>query len=188
MKLAPIARIACMAWIAPLAACSLFRSDEKVVPLLDAADPSILHRPFTAEEIRAGMPVGTEIRLRMSQGEQVQTVLWEITGSDPVTLEMRTTPLDAAGAPAGPPSVAKTPFAELVKHATFPAGRSTREEANVGTALGSFDCWIYTVREDNGSSTRYVFAKSLAGPPIYMSNEKDGEVLSEMEQLTRETR
>ena len=49
---------------------------------LDANDPTILKRPFTAEEIRAEMIEGFEVVVRRSYPEDIRLERWTVVAAD----------------------------------------------------------------------------------------------------------
>ncbi|MCP4664284.1 MAG: hypothetical protein GY856_53550 [bacterium] len=155
-------------------------------PALDPEDPTLLRRPFTAEEIRAEWIQGLTLKIRRSSpgGEIVER--WTVVAADAEGVDIEYATLDADGDVVSEPAVRRSGWLELRDHASFKADRSTREETTRGTSLGELQGWLYTVRdEETGTVTEFFFAKSLPGAPVEMRILKDGEPFMELVQLER---
>ncbi|HYU15850.1 MAG TPA: hypothetical protein VEL05_07260 [Candidatus Acidoferrum sp.] len=157
-----------------------------------AAEPGIAPRPFTAEQIRAAMPVGTEIRFRVEESGKPVTILqWRVTAADEATMTMTARMLGEDGAVLAEEPATPTRWDELVGHATFPADRTTRTQGTVDLPAGRFDTIDYTVSETQGASktvSAFHFARSLPGPPVLIVVEKDGTEVRRMTLLSRTPR
>lgn len=192
--------LGCLLLIAVLAGCGAgseypeaVKSDEADTigtTLTDPDDPSILRRPFTADQIRDNWVPGREIDIvrRTPDGETVYR--WTVVSADEQYAEIRYEILDEQGQVTEEPEVERTAWTELRDHATFPAATATLEQTTRETSLGTLEGWLYTVPDEDGSTVRtYFFAKSLPGAPVYFSvrakEESGGELLMEMEQIAR---
>jgi hypothetical protein len=156
-------------------------------PQLDAEDSTILHRPFTADEIRGEWTQGLVLTLlfKSPQGEERQR--WTVVSADTEGCDIEYASLDAEGEVSGEPSVGHATWIELRNHATFKADLATRQDVTRKTDLGELAGWLYTVRDpEAGSVTEYFFASSLPGAPVYLRVRKDGKTVSEMTQLKRQ--
>lgn len=155
-------------------------------PPLDAEDPTILKRPFTADEIRGEWTVGLQLVMLQTTPDGEQKQRWTVVRADDEGCEIEFAMLDDHGKVAGEPTVERTGWVELRDHATFKADVSTREDVTRETPLGTLDGWLYTVRDDEaGTVTEYFFAKSLPGAPVHMRIQKDGATILEMTQVDR---
>lgn len=154
-----------------------------------AAEPAFIAPPFTAEQIRAGLPAGTVIRLRIAKsGEPVTIEEWTFTAADEkgctihtiVFADDGTTQVEDQGS-------ATSTWAELESHAHFPAALTTRTDGHLDMQAGTFDTWHFEVRsaEPNGPIKRMHFAKNLPGPPILMEIVQGDTVLLEMQVVSR---
>lgn len=126
-----------------------------------AGEPDLAPRPFTAEQIRDGMPVGTELRYRLEE-----------TGKPTTIMVMKVTAATRAPAPSPRPPRATT--------------RVTK--ATVDTPAGSVPSVDYEVRSiiDGAEAvTLYRFAASLPGPPVVLTREQGGAVVSRMTLIAR---
>lgn len=152
----------------------------------DVADAEILPRPFTAEQIRDEWVVGFNLTmLRNTQGTE-ETQRWTVVAADDDSLDIEYMTLDPHGHSVGDPTVRRSTWVELRDHATFPAAGGTREDVTRDTALGTLDCWLYTVRdEERKTVTEFYFAKDLPGAPVYMRASGEGEVVMELTQIER---
>jgi hypothetical protein len=156
-----------------------------------APSPEIAAPPFSAEQIRQAMPVGTRIVLRIA-----------VAGQAPLLEEMTVTAADESGCTiqsrklaedggllqdAGPSTVT---WAGLESHAHFPASATSRSDSKVTVPAGSFDTWLYVVRssQPDGEERRMHFARALPGPPISMEVVRGGAPTMTMTLVSREPR
>ena len=161
-------------------------TDTSRAPLLDADDPTLLVRPFSAEEIRREWTAGLtlDLRRRTPEGEELER--WIVVSADAEGADIGYVALDADGAPIGEQRVERAGWIELRDHASFPAEHATREEAKRETALGPLDGWIYTVRDEpSGTVSEFFFAASLPGAPVEMRMTRGDELLLELAQIAR---
>lgn len=155
---------------------------EAVEPPLDADDPTILRRPFTAEEIRDEWVEGFTLKIsqRTAGAEQLQR--WRVVAADAEGVDIEYATLDPMGNVVDQPAVNRATWIELRDHASFKADRATRED----TTSGELEGWLYRVRDDDaGTVTEYFFARPLPGAPVWMRVTKDGQPVMEMRQLER---
>ena len=137
-----------------------------------APPDAIAPRPFTIDELRAGLPAGTKIRLRIRKaGEPDREERWSFTEADAEGCVIASTVYDATGQLVEDQGAARASWAELNEHATFPAARTVREASSIDVPAGHFDTWLYTVvgtPEEGGTDfvKRYSFARNLPGPPV----------------------
>jgi hypothetical protein len=142
-----------------------------------------LPTPFTADQVRDGMPVGTELRFRLEAVGKPDTVSeWSVRGNsaDAATIAFRD--LSAEGTPAEWVERSST-WTELQAHASFAPGTATRERGTFDTAAGRFEGWRYEVRStDEGLVVveTYEFADALPGPPVRMTTRRGGEQVQAM--------
>lgn len=151
--------------------------------------PEILPPPFSAAEIRDGMPLGTVIRYELSPGE-VAKMQWTVTAADEAGCTIQTVLIDADGQPVGEPTTRDHTWDALESHAHFPPG-TTRERTLVKVPAGSFAGWTYKVTdttEDGAPVIRtYHFADALPGAPVRVLETGEGnEVLHRMALLSHE--
>ncbi len=136
----------------------------------NTAAPAIAPRPFTAEQIRAAMPAGTEIRFRVEESGKAPVVLhWRVTAADEATMTLVSRILGEDGAVIAEEPAQSSRWQELVEHATFPAARTARSEGSVEVPAGRFDTIDYVVTDEkDGSKTvsTFRFARQLPGPPV----------------------
>jgi hypothetical protein len=153
---------------------------------LDPNDPTILRRPFTAEQIREELVEGLSIDIRRSTPDGETVERWTVLKADEEGLEMESTALDADGNPTGESNVSRSTWIELRDHATFSADRATFEETTLETPLGMLSGWLYSIRnEADGTVTEMFFAKSLPGAPVVLRETRGDEMIMEMTQLAR---
>jgi hypothetical protein len=154
-----------------------------------APDPAIAPRPFTAEQIRAAMPAGTEVRFRLEQLGKPPVVLhWQVTAADADTMTMTSRVLGEDGSVLSQEPAQASRWDELVEHATFPAARTVRSEGSVEVPAGRFATIDYVVTENSAGSvtvSKFRFARELPGPPIWLAVETDGIVVRRMVLLER---
>lgn len=149
-----------------------------------AAPAATSPRPFTAEQIRASMPEGTEIRFRLEEAGKAPVVLhWRVTAADQasMTLAARVLAEDGSVIAEEPPQSSR--WQELAEHATFPADRTVRRDGSVTIPAGTFDSIDYVVTDKKDGSvtvSTFRFARQLPGPPVSLTVEKDGATVRKM--------
>jgi hypothetical protein len=151
------------------------------------AEPGLAPRPFTAEQIRAAMPAGTDLRMRVEeQGKPPAVLHWHVTAADAQGMTMSSEVLDNEDhlIARQPPQTAR--WDELVHHADFPAAATRQGQSRIQVPAGMYDTTDYQVRGEGGIVTTYRFAKSLPGPPILMVVEKEGLIIKSMTLLSRQ--
>ena len=139
--------------------------------------------PYSAEQIRAAHPDGTEVCWQMTQDGERGPDQWMHfceCDEDGVTVRQWA---ERAGEVIGAPAEQRSTWAELRDHARFDAELTTREAATVTVAAGTFSCWLYTVREvaRPGVVQQYYFAHARPGPPVLYVLTSDGEEQLRME-------
>jgi hypothetical protein len=152
-------------------------------------DPAAhLPPPFTAAELRAGLPVGTEIVFKLeAAGQETQLQHWTFTAADDSGCTIAAKLLREDGSLISDEGEGTSSWAELESHAHFPAARSTRTESTVTVAAGTFDSWLFEVQPaaPDQPVKRLQFARTLPGPPVLMEVIAGGEVVMRMELLSR---
>jgi len=153
---------------------------------LDPEDPSILARPFTAEEIRDEWVPGLRLLMRRSSPEATTIERWTVVAADLEGVEIEYATIGDDGSVDGEPSVKRSSWLELRDHASFPAAHSTREWVSRSTDLGEFEGWFYRVADPAATSVQeFFFVPELPGAPVQMRI-LDGEVtIFELEQTAR---
>jgi hypothetical protein len=145
-----------------------------------AAQGTIAPRPYTAEQIRDAMPVGTEIRYRIeAAGAPATLVVYRVDAADATSVTMTDRVLSADGGTVIAEETNTTAWAKLMEHASFPADATTVRDASVEVPAGRYDTTEYVVRRDGGVTT-FHFAKTLPGPPVSMVAEQGGVVTRRM--------
>lgn len=155
----------------------------------NTAAPAIAPRPFTAEQIRAAMPAGTQITFHMEESGKPPVVLhWTVTAADEATMTLVSRVVGINGNVIAEEPAQSTPWQQLAEHATFPAARTARSEGSVQVPAGRFDTIDYVVTDEkDGSKTvsTFRFAKQLPGPPVMLTVEKDGVTVRRMTLVER---
>lgn len=132
--------------------------------------------PFTADEIRAGCPVGRSVTVRMS-GDQDLTTKWRSTflecDDEGAVVETRMVPGEWERP--RPPSEARVTWEELRMHAAFPAEATEITEETIETPLGALECLRYEVSAPEGLRILW-FAKALPGQPVRIGTVVNGEI------------
>ncbi len=147
-------------------------------------EPDHAPTPFTAAEIRTGCPEGRmAVYLLEAPGREAikQTMRFLKCDEEGADLEVARAKKD--GTAIGKPVTQRGTWKEFQAHGSFPEKATKVTEEAIETPAGKFDCWLYTVtEEEEGSKSvqRLWFAKKLAGPPVKMTTEIDGKVVSTM--------
>ncbi len=146
--------------------------------------------PFSADDIRKAMKVGTEITLRDEDGAgKVKLVEWTVTeaNADEVTLHTKILSEDFKLVEDQGTSVHK--WTEMRDHAAFPVDQTVRSEGMLTVPVGVHETWLYVVSSTNEDGKNvesfYQFAKTLPGPPVQMSIVVDGKVVRKMTMVGR---
>jgi hypothetical protein len=150
---------------------------------------NVISPPFKAADLKAAMPVGTELRYRITTtGKPPVIEHWRVTAADDkgctihtiVYANDGTTQIEDKG-----PSTAA--WADLEKHGEFPATYTSTREATIVVAAGRFDTWFFEIRpSEKGQPTRRMhFARTIAGPPVWMEVSNEGVVALKLELVSR---
>ncbi|MCR6712114.1 MAG: hypothetical protein NVV57_05200 [Demequina sp.] len=134
-----------------------------------SSDPHVmaegtLPTPFSADELRAGLPAGTVVVLELDGGiRQVNSF------RDP----------DAEGAtwtvasPGSDEHSERVTWRELQSHASFPMETAARRRETIEHPLGTLDCWRYDVGTPQDGNT-FWFDLSRPGMPVRMRRNSNG--------------
>jgi hypothetical protein len=153
---------------------------------LDPDDPSILMRPFSADEIRDEWGPGFQILMRRTYPERIQIERWTVVSADDEGVEIEYATILDDGSLEGEPTIARSGWVELRDHASFPAAHSTREWVSRETALGNFKGWLYRVAEPGAAVVNeFFFVPELPGAPVQMRILEGDETVFELEQTAR---
>jgi hypothetical protein len=140
-----------------------------------AAAGGVFPAPFTAAQIRDATRPGRTYVFRVeSAGKPTVIRSIEFTRVDGDRAEMTAAVKDESGAVlrALPPKAVT--FEELRSHGEFPRAAVTTAEETITVPAGRFECLVYRVQEQDGSVSRYFFAKDMPGAPVLFYTEKDG--------------
>lgn len=180
MRLATLSALA-LAFV--VAACGGAAPQPSATATAPAA--AIAPRPYTPEQIRDAMPVGTDMRYRIeAAGAPATIVAYHVDAADATSVTMTDRVLSEDGAKVIAEEKSTTEWVKLMEHATFPADATTVRDASVEVPAGRFETTEYVVRRD-GSVVTFHFAKTLPGPPVSMVEEADGVVKRSMKLVSR---
>lgn len=153
---------------------------------LDPEDPTILKRPFTAEEIRDEWVPGLRLLMRHSFPEDTRIERWTVVAADEEGVEIEKATIADDGSVEGEPPVSRSSWIELRDHASFPASHSTREWVSRSTALGDFEGWLYRVADPDAATVQeFFFVPTLPGAPVQMRILEGEATVFELEQTAR---
>ena len=152
---------------------------------LEPDDPSLLRRPFTADEIRDEWVEGFRLLIRRTTPEGASVERWTVLSADDEGAEIEYAILDENNN-VSESAVQGTTWAELRDHASFPAATATREWVTRSTGLGTYDGWLYRVTGGDGTAIEeYFFVPSLPGAPVQMKIVNGDDTVFELEQMAR---
>jgi hypothetical protein len=152
---------------------------------LEPGDPSLVRRPFTAEEIRDEWVAGFRLLIRRTTPEGASVERWTVLSADDEGAEIEYAILDEDNN-VSESAVRGTTWAELRDHASFPAATATREWVTRSTGLGTYDGWLYRVTGGDGAAIEeYFFVPSLPGAPVQMKIVNGDHTVFELEQMAR---
>ncbi|HEX5135633.1 MAG TPA: hypothetical protein VFY93_01550 [Planctomycetota bacterium] len=138
--------------------------------------------PFTADEIRDACGEGRTDSFRIERdGQKPLTHTMTFLKGDREGVDMEFTTKTEDGKVAEPVKRHQT-WKDLQAHASFPEGDTKLSEEAVEVPAGKFECVLYTVHRggDDAPTLRLWFAKKLPGPPVKMTTEQTGKVVSSM--------
>jgi hypothetical protein len=151
--------------------------------------PEMAPTPYTVEQLRDGNRPGTTYRYRMeTAGEPIRIEVMEfMSGTSADMAEVKSETLDESGKAKSPPTVDRSPWEKIRRHAEFPRAALTVEAGSVEVPAGKFDAMVYTVRAPDGETSKFYFAKSYAGPPVLLYTERAGARLMTMTLIERKS-
>lgn len=135
---------------------------------------------FTADQIRAAMPAGTELVHRHRTPDGEHQTRWTVVAA---TDEGPTIAYGTEGSDAAAPEQTHT-WGELRDHAVFPAPFTTFEDVTLDSAFGPLACRRFTVTTDD-AERQFWFCPSIAGAPVRLEERRDGTLVREMELVAR---
>ena len=138
---------------------------------------------FTVEQLRAGIPQGRIIELRMElDGKPTTIEHWEFTAVDAEQATIHSITRDEAGNMLAD-QTGSSKWAELHKHGQFAAAATTIEDnVEITVPAGTFKTRLYTVKRGDAIA-RFWFAAELPGPPVQFTTEKAGKVVMRAQML-----
>jgi hypothetical protein len=152
---------------------------------LEPDDPSLLRRPFTADEIRDEWVEGFRLLIRRTTPVAVKIERWTVISADDEGAEIEYAIIDEDNK-VSESAVRGTTWVELRDHASFPAATATREWVTRSTGLGTYDGWLYRViGGDGGAIEEYFFVPSLPGAPLEMKILDGDTTVFTLEQMAR---
>lgn len=146
--------------------------------------------PATLDALRDALPTGSHIRLSIwSAGQPTVLQDWTFTECTEESTTIRSKVLTEAGELLVDEGSSRSPWTELHQHAAFPAASTTRIESSVDVPIGHYDTWLYTVQAvgDDGVPIikRFHFARTLPGPPVLYTMERQGVEVFRMTMVER---
>jgi hypothetical protein len=138
---------------------------------------------FTLDQLRAGNAPGRVLELRVEiDGKPATIQRLEFTAATSDEATFHATVRDEAGNVIGD-DTGTSKWAELHKHAQFPAADTTIEDnVEVTVPAGTFKTRLYTVKAGD-AVRRFWFATDLPGPPVQFTTEKAGKVVQRAQML-----
>jgi len=154
-------------------------------PDLEPGDPTLLRRPFTADEIRDEWVEGFRLVIRRATPAAIRVERWTVVSADNEGAEIEYATLDEDNN-VSESAVRHATWVELRDHASFPAATATREWVTRSTALGIYDGWLYRVTGGDGTAIEeYFFVPSLPGAPLEMRILDGDTTVFTLEQIAR---
>jgi hypothetical protein len=153
---------------------------------LDPDDPTLLVRPFTAEQIRAEWVPGLRLLMRRTTPEATRIERWTVIAADEEGIDIEYATIADDGTVVGERVVERSTWVDLLDHAAFPAAHSIREWVSRTTGLGEYEGWLYRVTDDSGDTVQeFFFVPELPGAPVQMRILEGGTTVFELEQTAR---
>jgi len=162
--------------------CSSPGTAPDLPPASNRMGEGLLPTPYSAEEIRATCEPGRTMVFRLEAvGQAIAHQVFRFTHDEGGASVFEAWQENGGREPISEVSVGTPDWTELQGHASFVAERTTVEPAEATTPLGTFSCWLYTVRdEEKGEVQRFWFATEHPGPPVLVEREVGGEIRSRM--------
>jgi hypothetical protein len=149
-----------------------------------AASSEMAETPYTAEQIREATRAGrTYVFAITAPGAPATRSTMRFMAVSPEGALIESEQADADGKNARSEPAEHVSWEDLRRHAEFPRAAVTRSEAKVTVPAGTHDCFVYTVKLPEQTST-FHFAKTMPGAPILVVTEKGGQVVRRMELLS----
>lgn len=145
-------------------------------PESNRMSPDELPTPFSAEEIRAACAPGrSNTYLVEKAGADPYLMRWEFVDGDDEWGESQRWTETPSGERRDEPASSRARWTEFQGHASYPAATTKVSPVALSIEAGEFECWLYTTEEE-GSTTRAWFARTLPGPPVRVVEEAGGAV------------
>lgn len=155
-----------------LAACGGSPAKAPATPPAAESTSAFAPTPYTAQELRAAMPVGHVIRVKIeAAGQPPIEERWEVTAATAEDVTITT----------GSAAPETTRWEELRDHAKFPAAATVITDGSLGPVATKH----YVVTQPDGTVETYDFSVTQAGPPLLLVSTKDGRQLVRFEVLER---
>jgi hypothetical protein len=176
--------VACLSTLGLILTSSCLWVAAEQPPEENRLQPTEAPTPFRSDEIRRDCPSGSWRRFQVeSLGNkgwitQYQTTTFVV--SSEVSTEVESVDSDSTGEFLGQPQRITATWKQLQAHASFSAENTTIESVPLALGADEFKTWHYTITATDAgikTVTHMWFAKTLAGPPVYMEKWSD-EVLT----------
>ena len=152
----------------------------------DPDDPTLIMRPFTAEQIRAEWVSGLRLLVRRTYPEETRIERWTVIAADDWGADIEYTTIADDGSVMGEPTLSRSTWIALRDHASFPAAHSTREWVARTTQLGEFEGWLYRVANEGAATVQeFFFVPELPGAPVQLRVFEGDAMIFEFEQTAR---
>ena len=151
------------------------------------AEPGIAWAPppHSIEELRAGLPAGTVIRLRTTSSVKATTEeRLSVVQTDEHGTLLRSELYSEHGERIEDLGVEHLRWSEWQDRSRLPAGNTTHEASSVKVAAGSFETSHYTATYGE-TVQHFHYAKEAPGPPVLSTMVADGVEASRVELLDR---
>jgi hypothetical protein len=152
------------------------------------AEPGHLPTPFTADQLREGCPDGRTLLVRTEPAGQEahERVVRFVEGDADGVVQVRSE--SGPGGSVGPElGRSRSTWRELQAHASYPAGRTTRERVRLEHPLGDLDCLRYTMGDGDAVDQAW-FDVDRPGMPVLLESRRGADLLVRVVVLADEVR
>lgn len=148
----------------------------------DAPQGAMAPNPFTVDELRNSLSVGSTFRFEMrTPGPASAFERWRIVAATAETVTINTAAINADGSLLTDEGDETYTWDDLHHHADFPASDTVREDGMVEVPAGTFAVWHYVVRDAAADKiSRFDFAKEYPGPPVKLTIQQGKGTVYEM--------
>ena len=144
-----------------------------------AAAPQEIAAPFDAEELRAGLPLGTTVLYRVSTPDGLTGLsLWEVVRADEQGLTVHSRLVDEQRDDLSPRMIMEHSWASMEAESTPAPGSEVLKPTQQPMALGTLRVTTHVMPDPDqeGAFVIMTYSEDHPGPAVKMESELNGEI------------